>query len=246
MKKNLVIALMAVMLIPTINASFAKTTTNSDLADAIKYYKAGNYSGCYEKVEAAIKKDPSNPLSYYYKAMTAAQIGKKDEAIANYEKALSLSTEKSNLRRYAEKGKRCLEDPDKCQESQYDDAMDQFIRGKSISGFSEEAMEMFERLKIEQMMRDMNRDDNINPQKFKEYKDFSSMNAPSQAPNNDEIVAAVRTLQNAGLLNFGTNNYSDLSLLTGSQRSLSNIENFANMDPRLIQTMLTNGMSLGF
>lgn len=246
MKKKIVIALMAVMLIPTINASFAKTTVNSDLAEAIKFYKAGNYSGCYEKVDTAIKKDPSNPLGYYYKAMTAAQIGKKEEAIENYEKTLSLSSEKSNLVRYAQKGKRCLEDPDKCQESQFDNAVDQFIRGKSITGFSEEAMEMFERLKIEQMMRDMNRDENINPQRFKEYKDFSSMKNPSQTPSNDEIVAAVRTLQNAGLLNFGANSYSDLSMLTGSHNSLSNIENFANMNPQLIQTMLINGMSLGF
>lgn len=245
MKKKIVVALLTVIMSSACSIVLAKTTTNSDLAESIRMYKAGNYSGCYERLEIAIKKDPSNPLCYYYKAMTAAQIGKKDEAIENYEKTLSLAPEKSNVVRYARKGKKCLEEPEKCQDSQFDSAADRFIRGNSASGFSDEARGMFERLKIEQMMRDMNRDNDINPQRFKEYKDFSTMNNPSQMPSNDEIAAAVRTLQNAGLLNFGMNNYSDLSMLTGT-RSVNNMSDFANMDPRLIQTMLTNGMSLGF
>ena len=247
MKKKLLSVLLVIMLSAVYSVSMAKVTANSDLTEAIKLYKAKNYSGCYSKTDAAIAKDPSNPLGYYYKAMSAAQIGKKDEAIENYDKTLSLSSEKSNLVKYAKKGKRCLETPDKCHESQYDDEADKFIRGRVPSGFSEEARSMFERLKIEQMMRDMNRNDDINPQRFREYKDFSSMNnAPSAAPSDEEIVAAVRTLQNAGMLNFGNNAYSDLSLLTGSNSSMSSFSDLANMNPQLIQTMLTSGMSLGF
>jgi len=247
MKKKLLIALCTLILTSAFSVSFARVTANSDLVEAIKLYKAGNYSACYEKVDTAIAKDPSNPLGYYYKAMTAAQIGKKSEAIENYEKTLSLSSEKSNLIKYAKKGKRCLETPDSCDESKFVDEEDKFIRGTSATGLSDEVKGLFERLRMEQMMRDMNRQDDMDPQRFREYKDFSSMNTPSEMPNNEEIVAAVKTLQNAGLLNFGTNNsYSEISLLTGHKNTGSDIMDLVNMNPQLIQAMMTSGMSLGF
>ena len=245
MKKKILTALFAIMISSACGITCAKTTVGSNLAESIKLYKAGNYSQCYVKLDAALKEDPSNPLCYYYKAMTAAQIGKKDEAIENYEKTLELSPAKSNLVKYAKKGKRCLETPEFCHESVFSSAEEQFIRGNGPS-FSDEARSMFDRLRIEQMMRDMNRKDDISPQKFREYKDFSSMNTPSQTPSNDEIVAAVKTLQSAGLMSFGTNTYSDLSMLTGINNSADNLMNFASMNPQMLQTMLTNGMALGF
>lgn len=241
MKKKLLALLFLIALSATCSITFAKSTTNPELATAIKLYKAGNYAECYTTLDNVIKKDPSNPLCYYYKAMTSAQIGKKAEAIENYEKALALAPSRSNLAAYAEKGKRCLETPDRCQDNGMND-MEQFIKSKTPSGFSEEAREMFERLRIEQMMRDMNRQDDIDPQRFKEYRDFSSMSTPT----NDEIVSAVKTLQKAGLVNFGINTYSDLSILTGSDnRSMSGLMNMSNMNPQLIQAMFTNNMSLG-
>ncbi len=248
MKKKLVAILFSIAITAGSMSFAAKTTTSSDLAEAIRLYKAGNYSQCYLKLDTAIKNSPANPLCYYYKAMTAAQIGKKDEAISNYEKTLALASENSKLARYASKGKRCLEDPEKCQEAVDEDPDEKFIRGSSSSGFSEEARSMFERLKIEQMMRDMNRNDDINPQKFREYKDFSSMNTPSEMPNDAEIVAAIRTLQKAGMMDFRKDMYSDLSLLTGSQNdvSLLNMMNNGNLNPQLIQAMFANNMSLGF
>ena len=249
MKKKILLALFTILITSAFSVSNAKVTANSDLAEAIKLYKAGNYAECYLKLDTAIKKDPSNPLGYYYKAMTAAQVGKKAEAIENYDKTLSLASSRSNLVKYAKKGKRCLETPDQCRESAYTDEDDRFIRGSVPSGFSDEARGMFERLKIEQMMRDMNRNDDIDPQKFREYKDFSSMNSPDSMPTNDDIAMAVRVLQKAGLLNFGanTNNYySDLSLLTGSNNTDNGMNGLMNMDSRMIQAMMSNGMAFGF
>lgn len=247
MKKKLLLALFTVLITSAFSVSNAKVTANADLTEAIKLYKTGNYAECYIKLDTAIKKDPSNPLGYYYKAMTAAQVGRKAEAIENYDKTLSLASSRSNLVKYAQKGKRCLETPDQCRESVYTDDDDRFIRGSVPSGFSEEARSMFERLKIEQMMRDMNRNDDINPQRFKEYKDFSSMNSPAATPSNDEIASAVRTLQKAGLLNFGVNTeYSDLSLLTGLDNNTSGMMGSVNMDSRMIQAMMSNGMTFGF
>ncbi|MCQ2743455.1 MAG: tetratricopeptide repeat protein [bacterium] len=247
MKKKLLVALSLMMAFAVSGSAIAGTKVNSDLAAAIKFYKQGNYVQCYNKLEASLKKDPSNALAYYYKGMTAAQIGKKEEAIESYQKTLDLSSKNSNLSQYAEKGKRCLETPDACHEVKQEDVIDNFIRNRQADGFSDEARGMYEKLKIEQMMRDMNRQDDINPQKFKEYKDFSSMNTPSDVPTNEEIVAAVKTLQKAGMMNFGNNVYSDLSLMTGeTNNSMVNLINSGKMDPQLIQAMLTNNMSLGF
>ena len=96
------------------------------------------------------------------------------------------------------------------------------------------------------MMREINRNENIPPQEFKEYKDFSSV------PTNDEIVAALRTLQRAGFSDIFSNNYqNDLSLITGYQNpqqnnQIMNMLGNSSMNPQLIQALLTNNMSLGF
>ena len=73
--------------------------------------------------------------------------------------------------------------------------------------FSDEVKSDYERLKIEQLMREINRNENIDPQRFKNYKDFSSV------PTNDEIVAALRTLQKAGFGNIYNSSNADLSVL---------------------------------
>ena len=66
------------------------------------------------------------------------------------------------------------------------------------------------------------------------------------ALSNDEIVAALRTLQQAGLA--GTYGSADVSFFTGSnsQQQLMNLMGGSSMNPQLIQSLLTNNMSLGF
>ena len=241
MKKNLLI-IFSLIILTTTCQTYAKSSVSTELTDAIKMYKSGNYSECYYKLEQVIKSEPANALAYYYMAMTSAQIGKKDEAIANYDKTITLIPESNNLNRYAKKGKRCLETPDKCQESLFESLEDEFIQKKHGDKFSEEVRSDLERLKIEQLMRDMNRNENISPKNFEEFKDFSSI------PSNDEIVAALRTLQKAGLNNPIQNNYSDLSILTGNSQnnSLMNYMGNSSMNPMLIQALLTNNITQGF
>lgn len=245
MKKSIIALLSILVLVATINVASAKTTNNSSLASAIKMYKAGNYSQSYNALSDIVSKDQSNALAYYYLAMTSAQIGKKDEAIENYEKVLNLSTN-SQLTRYAKKGKVCLENPDKCSDP-YDDEsdMDKFIRRSYGSGFSTEARSEYEKQKIENLMREMNRKDDIPSQKFKDYRDFSS-----EVPTNDEIVTALRTLQRAGLGNlvFG-NGYSELSALGGRNANEYDMINAlmggknTSLSPQVIQSLITNQMS---
>ena len=110
--------------------------------------------------------------------------------------------------------------------------------------------ESYEKQKIENLMREMNRGKDVQPQNFKDYKDFSS-----QAPTNDEIVAALRVLQRAGLSDLVRgNNVTDLSLLTGNQgynneNAVLNMltgNGSSSLNPQVIQSLLTNQMSIGF
>lgn len=240
MKKKLLTFLCILAMSASVVMANSENTTNS-LVGAIKLYKAGNYSECYTILETVLKNDPANALAYYYMGMTATQIGRKDEAISNYEKAIALSPKGNNLERYAKKGKRCIESPDKCEETLFDTVEEELINKKGLK-FSEEVKSDFERLKIENFMREMNRNDAIEPQRFKEYKDFSA------APTNDEVVAALRTLQRAGFGNLVNNNYPDLSVLTGNsqQNSMLNMMGANSMNPMLIQALLTNNMTQGF
>ena len=253
MKKYLLLLLSVLICTSSINFASAKSTSNPALASAIRLYKAGNYSQCYTALNSIIKKDPSNAVAYYYLAMTSAQIGKKDDAIQNYEKVITLSPD-GQLGRYAQKGKTCLEDPEKCHENDSQvTSLDEFIQQGFGSGFSNEARSEYEKQKIQNMMREMNRGEDITPQKFKEYKDFSSMNS-NGTPSNDEIVNALRVLQRAGFTDLINNGYnSDISLLSGNQNNQNNAmlnmllgRDSSNLSPQVIQSLLTNQMTAGF
>lgn len=248
MKKYILVLMTAIICASTVNFACAKTTTsNSALASAIRLYKTGNYSQSYIAFNNIVKRDPSNAVAYYYLAMTSAQIGKKDEAVANYEKVISLSPN-GQLGRYATKGKTCLETPDKCHEESTETAEDSFIQGRFGTGFSDKARSEYEKQKIENLMREMNRGNDVTPQKLRDYKDFSS-----EVPTNDEIVAALRVLQRAGLSDVLNNNVNEMSLLTGNNENNNNAmlnmlmgSGNSSLSPQVIQSLLTNQMSVGF
>ena len=141
--------------------------------------------------------------------------------------------------------------PERCHEEENVDEFDEFVKKPYGSGFSEAVRSDYEKHKIENLMREMNRKNDIEPQKFKNYKDFSS-----EAPTNDEIVAALRVLQRAGLSNtvMGNNNLSELSLLTGGNQNSNDVllnmltgrSSDSALSPQVIQSLLTNQMSIGF
>ena len=246
MKKILIALLSLLICVLTIGVASARTTTNSELTSAIKLYKAQNYAQCYLNLSNIVQKDPSNAVAYYYLAMSAAQIGKKEEAISNYSKVLSL-TPGGKLGFYANKGKTCLETPEKCSATE-DGENDNFIRGAFGSGFSTKVRSDYEKQKIDNIMREMNRNDEISPQTFKDYKDFSS-----SVPTNDEIVSALRVLQNAGLGGIIGNSgaYSDLSLINNGNYNNDLWRIFGGnssneINPRVIQALLTSQMSANF
>ena len=240
MKKHILVILSMLIFSTGLACVEAKTVSNPTVNSAIKMYKAQNYSQCYNTLSDVVQRDPSNVLAYYYLAMSAAQIGKRKEAIENYSRVLTLSSD-PQLSRYAEKGKRCLETPEMCHEESVETELDKFIQGSYGNGFSETVQSQYEKMQIDSLKREINNNKDIEPQKFKDYKDFSS-----QAPTNDEIVNALRTLQRAGLSDV--NNFSELSLLNNSRGNSDMLLNMfsakdaAAFSPQLIQSLLTNQM----
>ena len=221
----------------------AESTTDSTLASAIKLYKAENYSQCYIAFSDIVAKDPSNAVAYYYLAMTSAQIGKQGEAIENYQKVIDLAPD-GKLGTYALKGKTCIESPDKCHEESdgtFDTVLDKFIKSEYGSGFTDEVRNQYEKNKIENLMREINRKDDISPSKFKEYKDFSS-----EVPTNDEIVSALRVLQRAGLYNITGLDVSAFSNSDNGEMLRLLTSGNASQNTQLIQALLTSQFSAGF
>lgn len=258
MKKSVAFILSVMLCASCFCGSYAKAAPNNSsnvtLASCINLYKSANYVQAYKSLTELVQKDPSNPAAYYYLAMTSVHMGKKEEAIENYDKAMTLAPN-SKLGDYAEKGKRCIETPEKCNApATKAQTLDRFIRGPFGSGFTHDARGEYEKNKIENLMREMNRSDEIPAERFKEYKDYSS-----QAPTNDEIVAALRVLQRAGLSNvIGTNGMNtDVSLLNDNRYENGNAYEMLNMllgnknsastlSPQVIQSLLTTQMSSGF
>ena len=241
--KKLALLLTILTLVSFSGAGYAKTNTNSDLMTAIRMYKAQNYTQSYSKLQTYIKKDPSNPLAYYYLAMVYVQVGNQPEAVANYDKAIALAPKGGNLSKYAERGKICITDAAKCQELRAtEDLGFESTNGKI---WTDKVRSEYERLRLENMMREINNYDDAVPSDIRKFKDFSGMNNDA-VPTNDEIVAAMRVLQRAGFTN-GVGN-SDLSLLTGNGIQQNQMLNMmgGSMNPQLIQALMTNNMSLGF
>lgn len=185
MKKRL-LAIITMMFITSVIAT-ANAATNKEVANAIKLYKNGNYAECYTNLKDYVKKDSSNVIAYYYLAMSSVQVGQNNEAVSNYQKVLNLAPKNSNIYRYATQGKICIETPDKCEKAIYTSPAESFILNNTGENFSKEVKGKYEQLKIENLMREINRSNSISPDKFKEYKDFSSSSLiPSLV--NDEFL----------------------------------------------------------
>ena len=258
MKKSVLVLSSILILFAFTNVTIAKTAvTNPATSAAIKLYKAGNYTSAYSSLQEIVKKDKGNALAVYYLAMTEVQLGKTEEAIKDYETVIKMSPN-GVLGSYAKKGKKCVATPEKCHEPEAkpgdnDTEEDKFIKGIYRSNFTKEARGMHEQQKINNLKREINRQEEMTPQRFKEYKDFSS-----QAPSNDEIVEALRTLQRAGLSDvLGRHEYdsSDLLGINNTSRNeydmlnqlfSANKSGTSNLSPQVIQSLLTTQMTTGF
>lgn len=193
------------------NFSLNESFGASSLTSAVKKYKMGNYTGCLQDAQAVAKNDPSNAVAYYYMAISYAQAGKKDEAILCYKKVLSLKPN-AVLYKYANTGKLCLESPDKCSIGKSTD-VDKAVKAPYGDGLTESVRSSIQQKRLNALKNEINKDVDVNNYEFRKYKDYSNQKSEAEpeaqvsaaasleekAPTNDEIVAALRVLNRAGL-----------------------------------------------
>lgn len=270
MKKLACFIVILLFLVQASSCSFAKSSQMNPVKIAIKKYKTGNYTGCLQTCQSIVKNDSSNAVAYYYMAMSYVQAGKKDEAIKAYSKVLSLRPS-TRLIEYASTGKRCLETPDKCV-LETDSSMaitpelDRLISSPFNDGLSDVVRKDVEQRHLNSIKNQINSDKDIDDYQLIKLNDASSQTPTlaenkiaSKQPTNDEIVAALKVLNEAGLNPYNQmNNYQDpqmaeINMLNPSNdnNSMSNMLPFmltqskygaSNYSPQLMQAVMMNSM----
>lgn len=85
---------------------------NPTLESIIEKYRKSNFAGCLQECEAYVKVHPYDTLGYYYLAMSYAKCGQKENAIAAYEKVISLR-DNPMIVKYATNGRNCVMNDEK-------------------------------------------------------------------------------------------------------------------------------------
>ena len=210
MKKQLVCLIAIIMISAQASCvAMAKGSTSSPVKLAIKKYNVGNFTGCLQDCQYIVRRDPSNSVAYYYMAMSYVQAGKKDEAVGAYSKVLSLNPS-ARLLEYATTGKRCLETPDKCvleASNAPSTDVDKFIASPATDGLSDKVKDDLTKKHLDGVRNKINADKDMDSYELRKFKDYTNSRSKIETndavaqkkPTNDEIVAALKVLNDAGL-----------------------------------------------
>ena len=237
----------------------AKSYYNDKTSSAIKMYKEKNYTECLQVMHDVVEDDPSNVLAYYYIAISQARLGQTAKAKEAYERVIEInsSTQLTNL---SKNGIECLADSTKCKTEFSLNATQ-----KAINTVNEQ-LEKKTIDNIKNMVNQKNNAQNVPLDYLRDLKDFSlpenQEKNKSEAPTNEEILAALDTLKRAGYQNYmpqpamtsemmqmsmlnslnGNNNYYNSMgfmpyMMTGADPS--------QIDPQVMQTMMMSSMMNG-
>lgn len=233
MKKRLIYLIVTIFLaIQALSLCSYAASSSSAMKIAMKKYKAGNYSGCLQDCLNITYHNPQNALAYYYLALSYAQSGNKDKAIAAYAKVLALNPD-STLADYATTGKRCLETPDKCVAEGADTAseaeIDKLLASPNSQGLSSSVRKDLEQKQLNVLKEQINSGKDMDENSMKLLNDASkesnitTAEAPKQ-PTDEEIVAAMKVLNQAGI-----NPYNQVSSYQNPQAmQLQMLQSFNN------------------
>lgn len=220
-------------------AYYPNATTKSIAAK----YKMGNYSGCMQEIYSLLKKQPSNAVAYYYLALVNTHLGKKEEAVAAYNKVIALNPNQY-LVNYATKGRDCLTDGPAChpeaqatkQEEQLDD-LDKFIKAPYGNGLSPELNNEIRQKQLTNIKETINQKDNLENKDIQRIKKFDNNKSEAEETikiaqvSDEEVLKAVNTLKEAGL---------NVSVQTENSNPYAQMSQY--QDPRMAEmSMLLGG-----
>lgn len=225
--------------------------SNSAIKSAIRKYKTGNYTGCLQYCQNIVKQDPSNAVAYYYMAMSYVQAGRKNEAILCYSRVLSL---KPNVRlsQYAATGKRCLESPDKCRltptKGETTD-IDKFIASPPPDGIAPSVKKDIEAKQLQGIQHKINDGKQLNTYEIRNFNNRSEAETKDKTataehkPTNDEIVAAIKVLNDAGLNSYAQQAQAVLQsqALGATANPYAKAASYQTPDETQINMLMNNG-----
>ena len=293
--KKAVIALICVFMIA--GPAFAKAASK-DLKVGISQYKNGNYVGAMQTLQEVVAADAGNALAHYYLAISCVKVGKIKEAKQEYQTVMVLNPS-SELAYNAAIGLKYLSSvtevgdavqnlPDGNSEmlpsppeltppgeslspTTSPKSYSQTAPDKKEQGFiSKQAQEKLLEHNLNSIINNVNQNGSVPVEKLKKIDNI--MKQKSEAPSNEEIAAAVKTLSLAGVnvnlnSNQAANPYQNINpemmqmnmmmgLMGGNQNSnmnsnpmnmlsmmmMQNPESLKNMDPKLMETMVSGMM----
>lgn len=246
-------------------------------------YKSGNYAGCMQIMKDITAADPGNALAHYYLAISYTQLGEKEQASKEYSKTVTLNPG-SVLASYANQGLKNLgssastiggssETLPSIPLPSPPTAITSTPGASPEKGFmSDKVKDILMEKKLNGVINDVNNKGSVDSSKLQKIEKLNK----SEAPSNEEIVQALRTLSKAGLnpvqgmmnqqninpemmqmnmlmnsmgggnmnngMNIGMNNYNSMNMLPLMMMSQNSGDGNKNIDPQLMQTMITNMM----
>lgn len=236
--KNAVFALLITVCLAS--AAFADDAL---LMKGIKSYKEGDYLGTVQTMELVVKDSPGKALAHYYTAMAYVQLGKLSEAMAAYNKVISLDPN-SQLANYAEMGKQRLLPP-KEEKSLLEGDL---LKGIQNSLYSDKVEKDSKKRQLELIKDKVNSGQAPTPKDYKDLDDFTPKYM-NKTPTPEQVAEAYKVLSQAGINPYGNVGMNaamnpemlQLSLMTGGMGGGAGMNNSMNLLPMLMMMQQGNG-----
>ncbi len=186
------------------------------MKSAVAKYKKHNYTGCIQELYSILKKEPENSLAYYYLAMSYVKAGKKDQALAAYQRVINLN-KNPMLVEYSVRGKACVNGDASCtgaSTGEGTDEMDEFIASPYGNGFSDEFNTDWKKMQLRAIQNKINNGKTLTPEEVEKMKQLNKSQIlstdklafadngskkNSKTPSNSEVLEALDVLKRAGV-----------------------------------------------
>lgn len=197
--KKLIICLVLLM---SVNISFAATSVSSNTKVAVNQYRAGNYTASYQRLRSEVVDNKSNnPYAIYYYGLSAWKVNRIEEARNAMNRLVSMKP-KGYLDTYAQRAARCLNNYDACKAGQIqfensvkavqEGELDRFIKN-SNANFTRDVNTDFEKKHLDVLKYEINSGKQLDDYTFQKYRDYSNNRSQVETPENS--VAQARELQ---------------------------------------------------
>ena len=237
------------------------------MKSAVQKYKTGNYSGALQELISLTKKDPSNPVIYYYLGMSYTQVGNQEQAVKAYETVIKLNSDQT-LVQYATRGRDCLVGGPTCAtEENVDQGLQKFVESPYGNGLSDEINQNIKKQQLKQIKNTINQKPVLDEKDIDKIQDFDDNQTERNkdekiAVTDKDVLSAIETLKNAGITisvnpypqpMMQNNEYAQLQMLFGNNNNndsmmsmlpylMSQNQSGKNIDPQIFQSMMMNSM----